>query len=82
LLVDDRGTVKLADFGASKHVRTIVTLGAIESINAAVQMVRIDGDETHSIKGTPYFMAPEVLGLGKYGRRAVQNYMLAHTRWS
>ena len=52
VLVDDEGTVKLADFGASTSVNM---LG--------------DTQETETIKGTPYFMAPEVLAHSKYGRK-------------
>jgi len=52
ILVDDDGTVKLADFGAS------TTLSNFENTQ-----------ETTTIKGTPYFMAPEVLSSSKYGRK-------------
>ncbi len=44
ILVDNRGCIKLADFGASKKV---VKLGTIS--------------EAKSMKGTPYWMAPEVI---------------------
>lgn len=47
----DKGTVKLADFGAS----TTTILGETQ--------------ETTTIKGTPYFMAPEVLMHNRYGRK-------------
>jgi hypothetical protein len=40
------------------------------------QLALLDGDHTHSMKGTPYFMAPEVLGVSKYGRRAVRSVVL------
>ena len=53
ILVDDRGTVKLADFGASKQVND----GTLQGMAS-------------SMKGTPYFMAPEVLSHEKYGRKA------------
>lgn len=52
ILVDDSGTVKLADFGAS------TTLNDFNKTQ-----------ETTTIKGTPYFMAPEVLSSSKYGRK-------------
>ena len=45
ILVDDRGTIKLADFGSSKR---LPDGGAT------------NGDDCHSLRGTPYFMAPEV----------------------
>ena len=53
VLVHENGTVKLADFGAS---------------------TRLDKDfnqtqATDTVKGTPYFMAPEVLAESKYGRK-------------
>jgi serine/threonine protein kinase len=56
ILVDERGIVKLADFGACKR------LGE-------------DSERTsraHTTKGSPYFMAPEVLLKQKYGRKAVR----------
>ena len=54
ILVDDRGTVKLADFGASKRMSGTVTIG----------------DKTQSLRGTPYFMAPEVILQNGSGRKA------------
>eukprot|EP01041_Mallomonas_annulata_P007685 gene7685-15732_t len=51
ILIDDDGTVKLADFGAS----TVIEMGETQA--------------TSTIKGTPYFMAPEVLSQSKYGRK-------------
>ncbi|MCO5590646.1 hypothetical protein L7F22_044619 [Adiantum nelumboides] len=44
ILVDNKGRIKLADFGASKQV---------------VELVTISG--ARSMKGTPYWMAPEVI---------------------
>eukprot|EP00592_Proboscia_alata_P000860 CAMPEP_0194372086 /NCGR_PEP_ID=MMETSP0174-20130528/20384_1 /TAXON_ID=216777 /ORGANISM="Proboscia alata, Strain PI-D3" /LENGTH=996 /DNA_ID=CAMNT_0039150383 /DNA_START=634 /DNA_END=3621 /DNA_ORIENTATION=+ len=55
ILVDDRGNVKLADFGASKKLSEIDG-----SLNGGLVL---------SMKGTPYFMAPEVYE-EKYGRKA------------
>eukprot|EP01034_Spumella_vulgaris_P022062 gene22062-28157_t len=52
ILVDDMGTVKLADFGASTKLNTFDKT-----------------QETTTIKGTPYFMAPEVLANSRYGRK-------------
>jgi len=54
ILVDNYGTVKLADFGASKKMNEEGTLNGMGM----------------SLKGTPYFMAPEVLSHEKYGRKA------------
>ena len=51
VLVDDTGTVKLADFGAS----TKLNFGKTQN--------------TTTVKGTPYFMAPETLSDSKYGRK-------------
>ena len=52
ILVDDVGTVKLADFGASAK---------LSQFNKT--------QETTTVKGTPYFMAPEVLAESRYGRK-------------
>jgi serine/threonine protein kinase len=48
ILVDKGSTVKLADFGASKRIEDLATVGA----------------GCNSIRGTPYWMAPEVRGSG------------------
>ncbi|KAK9804778.1 hypothetical protein WJX72_004880 [[Myrmecia] bisecta] len=54
ILVDNTGLVKLADFGASKQIENLVTI-----------------DSGHkSIKGTPYWMAPEVIKQTGHGRQA------------
>ncbi|CAK9865980.1 unnamed protein product [Sphagnum jensenii] len=44
ILVDNKGCIKLADFGASKKVVELATVS-----------------EAKSMKGTPYWMAPEVI---------------------
>ncbi|KAG6481151.1 hypothetical protein ZIOFF_057746 [Zingiber officinale] len=44
ILVDNKGCIKLADFGASKQVAKLATINAAKSM-----------------KGTPYWMAPEVI---------------------
>ncbi|KAI4343221.1 hypothetical protein MLD38_027750 [Melastoma candidum] len=44
ILVDNRGCIKLADFGASKQVVELATVSVAKSM-----------------KGTPYWMAPEVI---------------------
>lgn len=49
ILVDDKGVVKLADFGASQPMASLET------------------DPSRSLKGTPYFMAPEVLQRKPHG---------------
>lgn len=54
ILVDNTGLVKLADFGASRKIEDIAT---IES-------------GFKSVKGTPYWMAPEVITQSGYGRQA------------
>ena len=53
-LVGVDGTVKLADFGESKKLSASMT----------------GLDENRTMKGTPYFMAPEVLLEDGHGRRA------------
>jgi mitogen-activated protein kinase kinase kinase len=44
ILVDNKGRIKLADFGASKKVVKLATIS-----------------EAKSMKGTPYWMGPEVI---------------------
>lgn len=78
ILVDDRGVVKLADFGAAKQ--GIPTLSSskcniiqnqqkafnyneIASPGSAYSYETEDSqDMEHTLRGTPYFMAPEVYG--------------------
>ena len=55
ILIDDKGVVKLADFGASKQLSG--TLATLQSDNM-------------SLRGTPYFMAPEVIMQTGHGRKA------------
>lgn len=54
ILVDKAGTVKLADFGASKKIEDLATVGS----------------GCKSIRGTPYWMAPEVIKQTGHGRPA------------
>jgi len=54
ILTDSNGIVKLADFGASKKIVDLATIGS----------------EFNSIKGTPYWMAPEVITQKGHGRSA------------
>ena len=55
VLVDEGGVAKLADFGASHR------LGADGTLTADMKL---------TMRGTPYFMAPEVLSQDKFGRRS------------
>ena len=55
ILIDDKGTVKLADFGASKQ---------LSGTMATMQ------EDNMSLRGTPYFMAPEVITQTGHGRKA------------
>jgi serine/threonine protein kinase len=57
ILVDDKGVIKLADFGASKKIEEIVAQVGV-------------GDSIASLKGTVYWMAPEVIKQTGYGRQA------------
>eukprot|EP00210_Caulerpa_lentillifera_P000036 g35.t1 len=54
ILVDHQGVVKLADFGASKRIENLVTLNS----------------GLNSLKGTPNWMAPEVIKQTGHGRQA------------
>jgi len=54
LLVDNNGVVKLADFGASRQLASLVTLSG----------------GCQSVRGTPYWMAPEVIRQTGHGRQA------------
>ena len=54
ILIDKHGTVKLADFGASKRIEDLATVGS----------------GSKSIRGTPYWMAPEVIKQTGHGRPA------------
>lgn len=54
ILVDNDGTIKLADFGASKKLADLATIS----------------EGFKSIKGTPYWMAPEVIKQTGHGRQA------------
>ncbi|EGB06773.1 hypothetical protein AURANDRAFT_12262, partial [Aureococcus anophagefferens] len=54
VLISDTGVAKLADMGASKRIHAEGTLLDTES----------------SLKGTPYFMAPEQMRQKRVGRRA------------
>jgi serine/threonine protein kinase len=53
ILVDNKGVIKLADFGASKKLEGLVSHGDVASL-----------------KGTIYWMAPEVIRQSGYGRQA------------
>jgi serine/threonine protein kinase len=57
VLVDERGTVKLADFGASKQIKG----------GEGGQTLEL---ENQTLKGTPYFMSPEVMVQSGHGRKA------------
>ncbi|RMZ52267.1 hypothetical protein APUTEX25_001657, partial [Auxenochlorella protothecoides] len=54
ILVDNTGLVKLADFGASKKIEDLVTIDS----------------GFKSMKGTPYWMAPEIIKQSGHGRQA------------
>ncbi|GBG59479.1 hypothetical protein CBR_g38503 [Chara braunii] len=54
ILVDNKGCIKLADFGASKKLADLATVS----------------EGFKSMKGTPYWMAPEVIKQTGHGRQA------------
>ncbi|PNH11142.1 Mitogen-activated protein kinase kinase kinase ANP1 [Tetrabaena socialis] len=54
ILVDVNGVVKLADFGASKKIEDLATVGG----------------GSRSVRGTPNWMAPEVIKQSGHGRAA------------
>ena len=56
LLVDDRGTIKLADFGTSRRVSDTT--------------MRNDDENFKTMCGTPYFIAPEVALESGHGSKA------------
>ncbi len=58
LLVDTNGTVKLSDFGASKRIIENFDDGTIELVT------------NKSVKGSPYWMAPEVINKSGHGTPA------------
>ncbi len=55
VLIDDIGTVKLADFGAARQLTTGQSISRKEELE---------------YRGTPYFMAPEMIKQEKQGRKA------------
>jgi len=61
VLVNDEGVVKLADFGASKRIE-------LSKNGLGTEME--DMMETMTMRGTPYFMAPEVFEECRYGSKA------------
>jgi mitogen-activated protein kinase kinase kinase 3 len=79
ILVNDEGIVKLADFGASKSFVTDSNGILMEGEDSMANM---------TIRGTPYFMAPEVFQ-ESYGRKAdvwscacvVYQMCTAHVPW-
>jgi serine/threonine protein kinase len=54
ILVAANGSLKIADFGASAQLRGTVT----------------EQNDTASLRGTPFWMAPEVIRQERYGRSA------------
>ena len=66
ILVDDRGNIKLADFGAARKLvgGQSVRVGTQQESNAA------GTGGTVELLGTPYFMAPEMIKQTRHGRGA------------
>eukprot|EP01102_Stenamoeba_stenopodia_P004252 TRINITY_DN14582_c0_g1_i1.p1 TRINITY_DN14582_c0_g1~~TRINITY_DN14582_c0_g1_i1.p1 ORF type:complete len:593 (+),score=98.55 TRINITY_DN14582_c0_g1_i1:315-2093(+) len=66
VLVDDKGKVKLADFGASKRLNNIVPQGSYSEPGMEQNSTLM----TRSLKGTVYWMAPEVIKQKGHGKQA------------
>jgi len=58
ILSDGTGNVKLADFGASKHIENISFVSSVTN-----------SEVCNSIKGSLFWMAPELLKQEKHGRK-------------
>lgn len=70
ILIDDKGVVKLADFGTAKRLEQCSGTSPMNtfSMNQNATTIRAD-----TLKGSPFFMAPEVLTGHGYGRKAVMS---------
>jgi len=56
ILSDGEGNIKLADFGASKHIQ-------------GLPLISVNSEPCKSIHGSLYWMAPEILKQERYGRK-------------
>ncbi|KAK3027221.1 hypothetical protein RJ639_041639, partial [Escallonia herrerae] len=63
ILVDNKGCIRLADFGASKKVVELATMTGAKSMKGTPYWMAPEATMTgaKSMKGTPYWMAPEVI---------------------
>lgn len=69
VLYDEKGNIKLADFGISKWLNNISTVNDGTALNGAAINPASAENNTECV-GSVYWMAPEVIRGDRYARRA------------